>query len=255
VAQWLAVVTGLVLLAPAAGPEQAKQEASAPKADTPREAAAFRVGEKLHYRISWANLMTAATAEVAVLERRPFYGREAWHFQALARTVDAARLLYTLEDQFDSYTETATLASFRYEAYLREQKKQETSIVRMSGDGLPQQDDGPMTRVLAGTRDPLGLLFYLRAHDWKKESRVHTYVFDGKKLYEIHARVTGREAIAVPAGNYETNRVQLQVFHRKQELTDVRMSVWIAEDAQRTPALMEADMPFGRLRVELVRVQ
>ncbi len=225
------------------------------EAGTRQEAANFRVGEKLHYKISWANLMTAATAEVVVNERRPFYGREAWHFQALARTVDAARLLYTLDDQFDSYTDTATLVSFRYEAYLREQKKQENSIVRMSGEGLPHQDGGTMVRVLPGTRDPLGVLFYLRVHDWRKEGVVQTHVFDGKKLYEIHARATGRGTIVVPAGSYEATGVELRVFHRKQELTDVRISVWIGDDAWRTPALMEADLPFGELRVELARVQ
>ncbi|MGH9859093.1 MAG: hypothetical protein ACRD5F_03605, partial [Candidatus Acidiferrales bacterium] len=35
---------------------------------------AFRIGEKLSYRISWAALMTAATAELAVNEKRAFYG-------------------------------------------------------------------------------------------------------------------------------------------------------------------------------------
>lgn len=217
------------------------------------QALAFRIGEKLSYRISWAALMTAATAELAVSEKRAFYGHEAWHFRALARTVDAARLLYQLDNQFDSYADSATLASFRYEAYLREQGKSESKVTRMAGEGLPVQNDGPMVRVLPGTRDPLGLLYYLRTVDWSKTRQVRTPVFDGRRLLEVQARVRGNGTVIVPAGKYAATRVELRLFERKKELTDVRIWVWFANDARRAPALMEAQMPFGKLRVELVR--
>ena len=213
----------------------------------------FQVGEKLQYRISWASLMTAATAELAVNEKRPFYGREAWHFQALARTTDLARSLYELDNQFDSYADPATLASFRYEAYLREQGKKETSVVRMSGQGLPVQDDGAMVRVAPGTRDPLGVLYYLRTIDWSRQPQVVTPVFTGRRLFEIQATLTKSAPVTVAAGTYTASRVELRVTERKKELDNVRIWIWLADDETRTPALIEAEMPFGKLRVELVR--
>ncbi len=215
--------------------------------------AAFRVGEKLQYRISWASLMTAATAELAVNAKPPFYGREAWHFRALAKTVDAARLLYALDNQFDSYTDTASLASFRYEAYLQEQGKKENNVTRMSGDGLPVQNDGPVVRVQPGTRDPLGMLYYLRTVNWAEQAQVKTQVFTGKRLFEIHASVTQRGTVTVPAGEYTATQVELRVFERKKELPQVRMWIWFSNDESHAPALMEAEMPFGKLRIELVR--
>lgn len=217
--------------------------------------AAFRVGEKLHYRISWASLMTAATADLAVNGKPPFYGREAWHFRALTRTVDAARLLYTLDNQFDSYADLASLASYRYEAYLREQGKIENNVTRMAGDGLPVQNDGPAIQVQPGTRDPLGLLYYLRTVNWAEQSQVKTQVFTGKRLFEIHARAGQRATVSVPAGQYPATQVELRVFERKKELPQVKMWIWFADDESRAPALMEAEMPFGKLRIELVRAR
>jgi hypothetical protein len=216
---------------------------------------AFRVGEKLHYRISWASLMTAATAEMSVNGKPPFYGREAWHFRALAKTVDAARLLYTLDNQFDSYADPASLASYRYEAYLREQGKVENNVTRMAGDGLPVQNDGPAIRVQPGTRDPLGLIYYLRTVNWAEQPQVKTRVFTGKRLFEIHASATQRGTVTVPAGDYPSTQVELRVFERKRELPQVRMRIWFANDESRAPALMEAEMPFGNLRIELVRAR
>ena len=241
------VAAVLVLILPSSAQKPAP---SGPEHWNPRT---FRAGEKLEYRISWASLMTAATAELTVRERRPFYGHEAFHFQALARTVEFARSLYELDDQFDSYGSTETLVSFRYEAYVHEQNKRENSVVRMSGEGLPVQNDGPMVKVLPGTRDPLGVLYYLRAIDWARQSEARVPVFNGRRLFEVHARSTKSGKIEVAAGTYTASCVELRVFERRKEMSNVRIWIWFAQDESHTPALMEAEMPFGKLRIELVR--
>jgi len=141
----------------------ARAAAGQPAADAP---VPFTSGEQLHYRIGWQNFLTAATARLSVVERRPFYGRTAWHFQAKARTAEPVRLLYTLDDQFDSYTDTVSLAGLQYEVHIREQGRQEDTVVRMSNEGQPATGEEPTVRVPAGTRDPLGAFYSLRAADW-----------------------------------------------------------------------------------------
>lgn len=241
-----ATILGLAIL-PAPGERLPENKGAAPPA--------FRVGEKLNYRISWASLLTAATAELAVNGKPPFYGREAWHFRALAKTTDAARMLYALDNQFDSYADPASLVSFRYEAYLREQGKVENNVTRMAGEGLPVQNDGPAIKVQPGTRDPLGFIYYLRTVNWAEQDQVNTPVFTGKRLFEIHATVAKRGTVTVPAGSYPATQVELRVLEQKKELSQVRMWIWFANDESRTPALMEAEMPFGKLRIELVHAR
>lgn len=246
----LAACLGLGVL-PAPG-QKAPQVASEAKRAA---SVGFRAGEKLHYRISWASMMTAATAELAVNGKLSFYGAEAWHFRALANTVDTARLLYTLDNQFDSYADPASLASYRYEAYLREQGKIENHVTRMAGDGLPVQNDGPAVKVQPGTRDPLGLIYFLRTVNWAEHAQVKTAVFTGKRLFEIHASALRHGTVTVPAGDYPATQVELRVFERRKELPQVRLWIWFANDESRAPALMEAEMPFGKLRIELVRAR
>ncbi len=216
----------------------------------------FRAGETLDYRVQWSKLINAATARLAVVERRPFYGREAWHFRALAHTIDPMRYVFVLDDQFDSYADPATLAGLQYEMYLREQGKREDAIFRMTTEDDPAPGLGSAVRVLPGTRDPLGFLYYLRAFDWQRARETRAPVFDGKKLYEVRARLdVDRGQVDVPAGSYTASRIDICVYDRGREVPQTHFWVWLTRDARRTPVLMEAEVPFGTARVELTRAQ
>jgi hypothetical protein len=117
------------------------------------------------------------------------------------------------------------------------------------------QNDGPAVKVQPGTRDPLGLIYFLRTVNWAEQAQVKTPVFTGKRLFEIHASARQRGTVTVPAGDYPATQVELRVYERKKELPQVRMWIWFANDESRAPALMEAEMPFGKLRIELVRAR
>lgn len=233
-------------------PEKTSKGAPAP----PALRVPFRAGEKLEYRGGWQFYNGGATLKLAVIEQRAFSGRPAWHFQAQVTTLNPLRYIFILDDQFDSYSESSDLASRQYEAYIREQSKREDRISRMSHEGEPAPAGGAAVRVPAGTRDPLGALYFLRTVDWARTPAVAMPVFDGKKLYELRARL-GRadDETEVPAGNFTASRIDLRIYERGRELAQVRISLWIANDAARTPVRVEAELPFGSVRAELSRAE
>ena len=214
----------------------------------------FRGGERLAFQVLFSKFtVKAAALEFAVVERRSFFGRSAWHFRATARTVDTVRILYPLDDQFDSYTDAARLTSLQYEMYLREAGERQDRTWRMDTGEEPLAAGIPAARVVPGTRDPLGLLYVLRATDWKRTPELRVPVFDGRHLYDVQARLaqTGGE-VKVPSGGFRASQIRVQVFERGRELADTTFSVWLTEDANRTPVLIEADLPIGSARVELI---
>ena len=215
----------------------------------------FRAGEKLTYRILWSTFsVKAGNVQLAVLERRALYGRDAWHFQASAHTIDTMRLLFALDDQFDSYSAAAGLVGLQYEMYLREQGKHQDAVYRLAPEGEPAPPAGSAVRVPPGTRDPFGLLYYLRAHDWQRSREFRSPVFDGRKLYEVTARLQQESGeVSVPAGTFSASRIEIHVFERGAEVPQTHFWAWLARDARRTPVLLEAELPFGVARVELVR--
>jgi hypothetical protein len=236
---------------------------SKPRGKTPASPAAaatavapvpFRPGETLEYRVLFSKYsVNAAKIETSVVEQRPFFGHLAWHFRAAAHTMDTTRMLFAIDDQFDSYTSAASLFSLQYEMYLHEQGKEQTSLYRMTTDADPAPEDVTALRVVPGTRDAIGFLYTLRAADWQRVPELKAPVFDGRRLYDAVARIdTPQGAVSVPAGNFPAFRIAIRLFDHGKELTDTRLWLWIARDAARTPVLVEADIPFGTARIELL---
>lgn len=211
----------------------------------------FAPGEQLSYRISWGPA-EAATAQLAILPPAVIQGVSMWRFQAKASTIKATRFLYALDDRFDSYSDVYTLSSAQYEMTIREPDKHQDRVIRMNHEGQPAPAGGDSVRVPVDTRDPVGLVYVLRVWDWSKSKEAAFPVYDGRKLYEVRAAAGPAGPVSVPAGNFTARPIALKTFEQKKELTNIRFRIWLASDAARTPVLMEAELPFGKLRVELV---
>ncbi len=212
----------------------------------------FRVGEQLDYRVGWASFTTAATVRMAVAERRNLYGWDTWHLRAVTHTLNPLRVLFAIDDQFDSYTDTHTLESHQFEMYLREQGKEENNVLHLIPRGVPSRSNGPNVIVLSGTLDPVGALYALRQMDWPRVPEAAAPVFDGRKLYEMRAKLAAAsEQVTVPAGTFPAARIDVRVFEQGSEIPSATFAVWLAQNPPRTPVLVQADLPFGSLRVEL----
>jgi hypothetical protein len=239
---------------------QTQRAKSKVKTPTPVPPAAmpvpFAVGETLQYQVLWSQFSVhAATLDFSVAEQRNFFGRLAWHFRATAHTINTMRLAYTLDDQFDSYTDASQLDCLQYELYLNEQGKAENSKLRTSTQAEPAAPNATLVRVLPGTRDPIGLLYALRAVDWQHNPEFRVPAFDGHRLYEIRADVEVPSGqVSVPAGQFTATRLAIHVSERGSELPDTHFWLWLAHDAARTPVLIEAEVPFGTARVELLQM-
>jgi hypothetical protein len=263
-----------VVLAPAPGPTE-KPSAALDKAnETPEKAASsghvtptaiktaalgvdaglpLRSGEVLEYTADVAKLSHVANLRLQVAEQRNFLGKGAWHLQAFAHTESPLRMVFELDDQFDSYSDAGTLSSLQYEMHLSERGQKVDSVQRMTTTGKePAPANATQTRVLPGTRDPLGMMQYLRNVDWTKTHEVRGPVYDGRKLYDVRAALAvASEAVTVPAGSYTATKVEIRVFDEGAEMKDAHFFVYLDHDSTRTPVLLEAVLPFATARVAL----
>lgn len=252
----IALLCVTLALAGQTGNSQKRPKRKSPPAAPPPEIPAvvpFHAGEKLAFRALWSKYsVTAGSADISVVERRDFFGRPAWHFQVLAHSLDTMRILYELDDQFDSYTDAVKLNSLQYEMYLHEQGKQQSNVYRMSSTGDPAPPNAAAARVPPDTRDPVGVLFALRAVDWKSQAEFRVPVYDGRNFYEIVAQTDlPAGQVTVPAGQFTASRINVKVFEHGEEVSGTHCALWLADDAARTPVLIEAEVPVGSVRIEL----
>jgi hypothetical protein len=217
----------------------------------------LHAGEVLEFAADVAKLSSVANLRLQILERRNFFGKNAWHLQAFARTENPLRMVFELDDQFDSYSDAATLSSLQYEMHLNERGQKQESIQRMTTTGAePAAANATQTRVVPGTRDPLGMMQYLRTVDWQKVHEVQGPVYDGHKLYDVRASYAGaEETVSVPAGSFPTLKIDLRVFDDGTEMKDAHFTLYLASNSTRTPVLLEAVMPFATARVALLKMR
>jgi hypothetical protein len=236
--------------------EAAHRDNDVPDANSERPEGPLRAGEVLEYSATVAKLSNVANLKLRIADRQSFLGKAAWHLQAFAHTENPLRMMFALDDQFDSYTDAASFSSLQYEMHLNERGQRVDSIQRMTVTGKePATGGASQTRVLPGTRDPLGMMQYLRTIDWSKTPEVRGPVYDGHKLYEAHATVQGTEDISVPAGSYRASKIAIRVFDNGAELKDASFALYLAQNDVRTPVLLEAVMPFANARVELTKAR
>jgi len=216
-----------------------------------------RTGEVLNFAANVTKLnSTVANLEVKVGDRKNIAGKNAWHLQAFAHTENPYRMVFELDDQFDSYSEAANFASLQYELHLSERGQRVDNVERMlPSDKDPAPANAAAARVLPGTRDPIGMLMYLRGVDWEKTPAVRSPVYDGHKLYDVRAaRVARSQTVSVPAGKFTTTKIEVHVLDNGAEMKDAHFVLYIAEGPERLPVLMEAVLPVATASVELVKV-
>ena len=241
---------------PAAGNESEKPvgKKPAPAASVP----VLRAGETLEFAANIPKLnSTVASLKIVVGDQRLLAGKTVWHLQAFAHTENPYRMVFELDDQFDSYSETGPLTSVQYEMHLSERGQKADSVQRLLPSNKEAAPNGASAaRVLPGTRDPLGLLHYLRNVDWDKMPEVHSPVYDGRKLYDVRAKVQSKsEPVTVPAGKYNASKIEIHVLDNGTEMKDAHFLLYLANDGARTPVLVEAVLPIATARVELTKAK
>src|SRR5690349_21894914 len=155
----------------------------------------LKTGEVLNYTANVSKLDNVATLTLKVAGKGNFLGKNVWHLQAAAHTLKPLRIVFELDDQFDSYSDSGTLASLQYEMRLNERGEKVQSIQRMTSSAKePAPPDATAARVVPGTRDPLGFMQFLRTTDWNSTRQVRSPGYDGHKRYDVRAKLVSASA-------------------------------------------------------------
>jgi hypothetical protein len=245
--------------APSVSPPPAPVGSGNKKESSPAEPSfVLKQGETLDYDANIAKLnSTVAKLRISAVEKRNSDSKDAWHLRAVAHTESPYRMVFELDDQFDSYSEAGNMTSVQYEMHLNERGQKVDSVEQMlhsMQDSIPSAGSG--VRVPPGTRDPIGMLEYLRGVDWAQNREVRSPVFDGRKLYDVRTVYMGKaNAVKVAAGTFNTIKIELHVFDNGEEMKDAHFLLYLTNDAARLPVLLEAVLPIATARVELTKAK
>jgi hypothetical protein len=238
----------MALLVSLTGTVHAQQKSEA--AQSPFNAAAYRLGERLTYNVSFSQFISAAHVELFVAARGTFFNREGIQLRAHAETSGVVNVaVFAINNDYTTYVDPATGLPFRAEQLVREADRTSDSksdYNQPAGiSGLPGQAGAG---VFPGTYDLLSALYRVRALPLADGASYFITVRNAGSEYQAEVKVSGHQVIKTGVGSFNTVVTRLNVKGRHEN----NIRIYFSDDERHVPVLVTAKEQSGEIRAELV---
>jgi hypothetical protein len=224
---------------------------------------AFQNGEKLTYKIYYnLNFIWVPAGEVTF---RVLDEGTQFHYSAKGQTYDSYEWFFNVNDQYDSWVDKNTLMPNYSERSVNEgdyhifekiafnQSAKKTTVWRANMRGAPE------TKTEHGIQEPvhdvLSILYQLRNIDFATQPghAIPFRIFMDKEEFPLSLRFAGRDDHKKihGMGRYKTIKFQPDVIAGNVFKEDSKMSVWVSDDQNRIPLLIESPVSVGAVKMVL----
>ena len=236
-------------------PAPARRAAAAPKRAP--QAVPFSPGETLTYDVSWSSYLTAGAATLAVMEKKPSYGSDAYYIVAEGRPTPLLSKLYDLYYKADTLLDVYSLLPQRASIYSEEGKRHRTKVT-MFDQAAKKAHYEVQTRTLvkkelvipAYSQDGLAALYVLRAIALKQGDKFSMPICDAGETYKVQITVGGVETVKTGIGDVRAWKIT-PVLPAGNAGGAKRLSLWLSDDPRRLPVRMQAQLAVGSFDLTL----
>jgi Protein of unknown function (DUF3108) len=210
--------------------------------------APYKVGERLTYIISYSNFSSAAHAQVQVVARGKFFGRDAIQLQGHVVTTDVINVaLIAINNDYTTYIDPQTGLPFRSEQIVHDAMSSSESFHELNQTARPP-DVTQRQSGTPGTFDFLSLFYRLRSLPLNDGAKYTFSVWTESQEYQIELRVTGKEVVRTNTGNFNTIATEVRLSSSAETY---KIKARFSEDERHVPVLLTAKVRGGEIRAEL----
>lgn len=250
----------LMGILPFQGPTEVQHQ---PRQNTTGEAA-FQNGEQLTYKIYYnLNFIWVPAGEVTF---KVFDEGAQFHYQAIGETYDSYEWFFSVKDTYNSWVDKNTFLPNYSERDVNEgkyhifekiafnQSSKKMTVWRSDKRGAPETKTEHS--VQEKVHDVLSIMYQLRNIDFTSQESGYAVpfkVFMDKEEYPLKMRYVGKESRkkVYGMGRYKTLKFQPEVIAGNVFKDDARMSVWVSDDQNRIPLLIESPVSVGSVKMVL----
>jgi hypothetical protein len=224
----------------------------------------FQSGEEITYKIyyNW-NFVWLSAGEVTF---KVWDEGSQYHYQALGKTYNSYEWFFTVDDRYDSWVDKNTLLPNYSERSVNEgkyhifekiafnQAGRRTTVTRAEKRGGTETVTNFATKECV--HDVLSSMFFLRNVDFASQStgyKVPFHIFMDQEEFPLQMRYRGVESRKKVhnMGRYNTLKFQPDVIVGNVFKEDAKMTVWVSNDQNRIPILIESPVSVGTVKVVL----
>lgn len=227
---------------------------------------AFAEGEHLSYHINFYSLLTgsvkAGDFELIVdPAKTDINNTSTFHCVARGRTTWAFDFFYKVNDRFESFVDENSLLPLLALRRIRETdfiRDEDLVFDRKSSKVTFKNNIKGKTRIIpasSGTMDILSAVYYLRSVKLPSADGIGdikiSYIFSDS-LRTSTIKFLGKETLQTDFGEVECIMIKPQVLKGSVFSSSFPLKIWITNDNNRIPVLVESEIVMGKVRVELV---
>ena len=220
---------------------------------------AFNNGEKLTFRIYFSSLLTGdIKAGQLTLEVNPenvkINNRNALHIVARGWTTGIVEFFYKIDDKFESYIDQETVVPLRFIQNKKENKYKKQETINFDRQELFAVGNTSKKKITGNTQDMLSAFYYARTLNVSNLNagnyfKIPFYMDDS--VYTSKIVYAGKEQIKTKLGVFNCLKFKPMVVKGKVFDESYPITLWVTDDVNRIPILIESKLSAGEARIEL----
>ncbi len=224
----------------------------------------FLSGEELTYKVyyNW-NFIWIAAGEVTF---RVIDDDDQYHFQVIGETYESYDWFFKVRDYYDTWVQKDNLlpimsiksqleGKYRLYDYVTFDQFRKTAY-NERGKAKDDIRERKTYKLDGCMHDMVSILYYARNLDFKNYKSGDTFpvkIFADKKIWPLTVTYGGREKDKKikELGRYNTMKFSPQVIEGDLFPEDTEMNVWVTDDSNRLPLIIESPLSVGSVKAVL----
>jgi hypothetical protein len=222
---------------------------------------AYQTGEKLQYKIGYG-LINAGTATLAIKDISTKKGRPAYHVVGTGRSVGMAEWFFRTRDRYETFIDTEALVPWEFirdvdeGGYLKNHHLIFNQFTQQVKD-LKHPEKGTFSYP-PYAQDILSALYYARAYNTQNmkagDTRTFTIFLDHEQ-FPFQLKLMERKVVKTKFGKIKCLALRPVLQEGRVFEDEESMTIYVSDDANKIPILIESELLVGSIKVELTYYQ
>jgi hypothetical protein len=208
----------------------------------------FSVGEKLTYNAK-VNFLHVGTGTMSVVGLDTVRGHTTYHTKF---DVHGRMLFYSVNDHYESWFDTTTMASLRYKQDIDEGSYERERTYEMYPERQAFSENGkPEEPGVSLPLDDGSFIYFVRTLTLDLGGSYEFNRYFKPDRNPVRLTVLRKERIKVPAGEFDAIVVRPAIKTKGIFSESGNAEIWFSDDSLRLMLRMKSGLPFGTLQLEL----
>ena len=222
---------------------------------------AYGDGEWFKFRIHYGPI-TAGYATLKV-EDAVLNNKEVFHVQGEGHTTGITKLLFNVDDYYESYIDKVLDIPYRFIRKIDEGGYTKDLVIDFNYDTQKaivtnnKYNTVDEVALLANVQDMVSSFYYLRnrldTKNIKQGDQVDMNMFFDRGNYKFRLKFLGRETLKTTFGKVPTMIFRPYVESGRVFEEEESLTVWVTDDDNKMPILIKADLIIGSLKASLIQ--